>query len=129
MPGQHHQHLLTAFMKTPTIARTEAESLAHVKRFTGILTCGLRGSRERFPVSTLAEASEKYGIARDASGMGGSEWPDAVIYCNGKKCATISYNGRVWEMDGTEVRISDRPLASETDWSQFRVKPAAVAVA
>ncbi len=100
--------------------KTYAESLAHIKRFTGRLTCGLKGSVQRFPVQNLAEASEKYCIARDASEAGSRLMPEALIYCNGKPCARISYNGRVWEMDGTEVRIGDRPLASETDWSQHR---------
>jgi len=83
---------------------TEAQCLAHVKRFTGILTCGLNGSRERFAVSTLQDAADKYCITRDASGLGASDMPDAAVYCNGVKCARISYNGRIWEMDGSEVR-------------------------
>ncbi len=118
-------------MKTQlATVRTEAESLAYVKRFSGVLTCGLKGSRERFPVSTLADAAEKYCTARDASECGARLMPEAIIYCNGKPCARISYNGRVWELDGTEVRLGDRPLASETDWSQFRSgSPAVMAIA
>ncbi len=119
-------------MKTLVISDTAAQaaSLAHVKRFSGALTCGLRGARERFPVATLADAAEKYCAARDAAECGAGLMPEAVVYCDGKPCARISYNGRVWELggrnDGGEVRLGDRPTAAETDWSQYRAGAAAL---
>ena len=63
-----------------------------------LLTVGLGRSKERFPVQTLREASTKYAAARDASGMGASEFPEAYIYRDGTKFARISYNGRVWDL-------------------------------
>lgn len=88
-------------------------SLAHVLRFTGALTCGLQGRRERFPVASLLEASQKYCLARDASGEGASGWPPAVVFCDGRKVARISYNGRVWGMDGDEIQVDDCKTAKQ----------------
>lgn len=96
-------------MKTEILSDEQARlaSLAHVLRFTGELTCGLQGSRERFPVSSLHDASDKYMQARLESGLGFRDFPNAFVYCKGKKCARISYNGRVWGNDGKEVDIGD----------------------
>ncbi len=77
----------------------------------GVLTCGLKGSGERFGVQSLADARGKYVMARDASGEGASGWPPAVIYRDGVRCARISYNGRVWGNDGAEIAL-DAPAVS-----------------
>lgn len=83
-------------------------NLNRILRFSGELTCALGGSKERFPVDSLRDASDKYCMARDRSGMGASEWPPAKVFNNGKQVAKISYNGRVWDMEGNPVNIGDQ---------------------
>lgn len=37
--------------------------------------------------------------------LGGGNWPPTYIYRGHKKVAKISYNGRVWDMNGKEIAI------------------------
>jgi hypothetical protein len=51
-------------------------------------------------VHSVEEAVKIFEAERSASGEGASTWPDGFI-CEGKTpFARISYNGRVWDMDG-----------------------------
>ena len=53
--------------------------------------------RRRYQVASLEQASEMYCTARDASGMGASKVPEAMIVtASGRAVARVSYNGRVW---------------------------------
>lgn len=53
-------------------------------------------------VHTVKEAVEVFEAERDASCEGASTWPDGIL-CNGKTpFARISYNGRIWNLDGSE---------------------------
>lgn len=57
----------------------------------------LQIGRKRYEVRSLERASEMYCEARDASGLGASDVPEAkVVNESGKSIARISYNGRVW---------------------------------
>lgn len=53
--------------------------------------------RKRYQVESLKRASEMFCAARDKSGMGASEIPEAkVVTADGRFVARVSYNGRVW---------------------------------
>mgnify|MGYP003331284212 CR=1 FL=1 len=53
--------------------------------------------RRRYQVDSLRQASDMYCAARDASGMGASRVPEAMVLdAGGTPVARISYNGRVW---------------------------------
>lgn len=58
------------------------------------------GSRERVRVNSLDHASEVYSERRDASGEGASTFPRGKIVQAGMVIATVSYNGRLWSLDG-----------------------------
>lgn len=65
--------------------------------------------RKRYPVASLKQASEMFCAARDKSGLGASQTPDAFIVNSlGEKVARISYNGRVWPVE--EWTQDQRPL-------------------
>jgi hypothetical protein len=70
-------------------------------------TMFLQIGRTRYQVASLREASNKLCAARDASGMGASEMGSQfkVVNENGRKVATVSYNGRVWANDGSEIAV------------------------
>lgn len=51
-------------------------------------------------LAAMVKAAEDYRAEND---LGGGNWVDPEIRENGKPIATISYNGRVWAMDGTEI--------------------------
>jgi len=39
------------------------------------------------------------------NGLGGGNWTGGQVFENGKQIARVSYNGRVWGMDGNEITI------------------------
>jgi len=51
----------------------------------------------RFPVENMVDASKKYEVIRDRSGLGGSQLSDGVVRDGeGKVIARVSYNAKVW---------------------------------
>jgi hypothetical protein len=58
--------------------------------------------RDKFPVTTLAEAIGCWEAARDQHGWGASESPRCTASINGQTIQ-ISYNGRAWDKTGKEV--------------------------
>jgi hypothetical protein len=74
---------------------------------TEITTLALRFGKARkvFAVQSLAEASEYWTRFRDAQGLASSESPSVSVIntATGNTVATISYNGRIWGMDGEEI--------------------------
>lgn len=70
-------------------------------------TIFLQIGRSRYQVASLREASDKLCAARDASGMGASEMGSQfkVVNESGRKIALVSYNGRVWANNGSEIKI------------------------
>jgi hypothetical protein len=64
-------------------------------------------SRMTVEIKTLKEASVIFSKWRDRNGLGcGNMAIDCgVIKDKGKKIATISYNGRVWDMKGKEIKV------------------------
>lgn len=58
--------------------------------------------RDAFAVATLAEAIGCWESARDQYGWGASDAPRCTATIDGEKLR-ISYNGRAWRADGSEV--------------------------
>jgi hypothetical protein len=50
----------------------------------------------------LVHAAEEY---IEFWNLGGGNWVDPEIRENGEPVATISYNGRVWALDGSEIKV------------------------
>lgn len=51
-------------------------------------------------VASVSDASRKFQEVRDASGLGSRVMGDGIITQGKQKIARISYNGKVWQMDG-----------------------------
>lgn len=58
-------------------------------------------------VGSIREASEAWAKLRDENGLGASESPKVTVLdlATGKAVATISYNGRAWAKDGSEISL------------------------
>ena len=54
-------------------------------------------------LAAMVQAAEDY---RDQNALGGGNWVTPVVMENGRAVATISYNGRVWAMDDSEIKLS-----------------------
>jgi hypothetical protein len=54
--------------------------------------------RRAFPVADFAEASRLYDEARQASGLGASQFMDGTIKEGRKTVARVSYNAKVWSV-------------------------------
>ena len=93
----------------------------------GQMTVEFRGNRGQ--VSSFEEASEKFGQLRDeidkqvGAGASGPSGEGAKIFdANGKQIATISYNGRVWDMDNIPIPGFEQPYDSEESKARFAKK-------
>lgn len=61
----------------------------------------LQIGRKRYQVSSVREAVNKYSMARDNAEHGASKMPPVSIVSNtGLHLYRVSYNGRVWGVDG-----------------------------
>lgn len=70
----------------------------------------VRIGNRKWQVATIEEASRLFCAARDRSGRGASQMPEAVIDSDaGKTLFRISYNGRVWPFLGRGWREGDEP--------------------
>jgi len=58
--------------------------------------------RRSYRARDYEHASRIYTRQRDASGLGSSKFPAAVVHRDGKPVAHISYNGRVWAYDAAD---------------------------
>jgi hypothetical protein len=103
---------------------TEADLSSSAREYSiaaSDFTCGLKGSSERFPVSSLSDAVLKFSKVSDC--FTGSEMPQGIIYRRGVKFAYISYNGRVWDLARQEIRVGHRKTAAEHEadgWRDYR---------
>ena len=76
----------------------------------------LQIGRTRHQVADIAEAVAKYNTARDASGLGASDMPRVTIVDQrGKFLYSVSYNGRVWDVDQNGNSVPLDGLSSE-EW-------------
>lgn len=62
------------------------------------MTLQIQKGRRRFAatVGSFGAASQLYASKRNASGLGGSKWPEGQIIKNGKTIARVSYNSKIW---------------------------------
>lgn len=71
----------------------------------------VRIGRKRFPLASLAQASEAFCATRDAAGTGASKTPTPIIEdAYGRTVAYVSYNGRVWSGIPSEWHSGSKPL-------------------
>lgn len=65
-------------------------------------------------VKTLSEAAKVCRNFIKEHNLGSSRYTGGEVYdLNKNMIAKVSYNGRVWDMDGIEIRVDDAPLAEE----------------
>jgi hypothetical protein len=57
-------------------------------------------------VSSYAEASRVCREYIEKYELGGGNWTGGTITVAGKKIARVSYNGRVWDMDEKEIKLT-----------------------
>lgn len=77
---------------------------------------------DSFPIASLEEAVGAWTAARDQYGWFSSNAPKCKVAFNGE-FYSISYNGRVWDMDGAEVQVGDRKTVAQHEaegWKDFR---------
>jgi hypothetical protein len=58
--------------------------------------------RQTVIVHSLRAASEEWCKYRDANDLGASDSPRVTVFSAGKAVARISYNDRIWDLDGKE---------------------------
>ena len=64
--------------------------------------CSVRA--KRVPVASYTEASRVAREFIEAHDLGGGSWTGGQVFdATGAQVARVSYNGRVWAMDGSEV--------------------------
>lgn len=71
------------------------------------LALRIGNSRQVVAVASIKEASEAWEKLRDENNLGASESPRVTVINlkTGKMVARISYNGRAWAKDGTEIAL------------------------
>jgi hypothetical protein len=65
--------------------------------------------RQTVIVESLQAASDEWCKYRDFHGLGASESPAVWVFSDGKKTARVSYNGRIWALDGKEILPQEVP--------------------
>ncbi len=59
--------------------------------------------KQSVPVPSLAEASKQCRDFIDRNGLGSGNWIGGEVFDGKKHIANISFNGRVWGIDGNEL--------------------------
>jgi len=60
--------------------------------------------KQIIPVSSFGDASEKCQEFIERNNLGGGNWTGGKVFDGKKHVANISFNGRVWGLDGIEVK-------------------------
>ena len=60
--------------------------------------------RDAIKVFSISQASKVCVEYIDKYDLGGGNWTGGQILSNGKQIAAVSYNGRVWDRHGKEIR-------------------------
>lgn len=60
--------------------------------------------RAKVQVETMQDASELCRSYIERNGLGSGNWTGGNVYEGKKQVARVSYNGRVWAMDGSEIK-------------------------
>jgi len=63
----------------------------------------LKIGRQTALVESLQSASDEWCKYRDFHELGASESPSVWLFRDGEKLARISYNGRIWDLNGKEI--------------------------
>lgn len=61
-------------------------------------------------VNGLKKAQQAVSAYIDRNGLGGGNWTGGDLRLDGKVVGRISYNGRAWNLDGTEMAANDPVL-------------------
>lgn len=64
-----------------------------------------RPNNIKFTVKTLKQAVRKCQDFIEKYDLGGGNWDNANVIDHGVLIAHISYNGRVWDLQGNEIKI------------------------
>lgn len=56
--------------------------------------------------ATLPEAARLCRAYIERNGLGGGNWIGGKVYQGRTQVARVSFNGRIWAMDGTEIKLS-----------------------
>lgn len=59
--------------------------------------------RKKVAIATLREAAEECRRYIDRNDLGGGNWTGGQVFKGREQVARVSYNGRVWAMDGSEI--------------------------
>ena len=65
-----------------------------------------RPPKKKVDVQTLEEASKLCREYLDNNELGSGNWTGGQVFKDKKQVALISYNGRVWAMDGSEIKLT-----------------------
>jgi hypothetical protein len=99
----------------PRKAAAKAKFLVHLShgpnpdlQYSGGYSSGYWGDTpaegaKNVEVSTLADASDVVLAYIGRNGLGGGNWTGGQVIKGGKVVARISYNGRIWGADGSEI--------------------------
>jgi hypothetical protein len=72
----------------------------------GYWSGGTRPSAKTAPVSSYAEASRLCREYITQHDLGGGNWNGGQVFLDREQVANVSFNGRVWDMNGTEIQIT-----------------------
>lgn len=64
------------------------------------------GNQARTTAFSLQHATLIWQAYRRDHNLGSRESPNVLLYLDGKKIGHISYNGRLWATDGTEMEAT-----------------------
>ena len=64
------------------------------------------GAARLVRVASLADVSRKCMEYIHRNGLGCGNWTGGAVHENGKRIATVSYNGRVWDNNDKEIAIT-----------------------
>lgn len=65
-----------------------------------------RPSAKTSPASSYAEASRLCREYITQHDLGGGNWSGGQVFLDSEQVANVSFNGRVWAMNGTEIQIT-----------------------
>lgn len=87
-----------------------------------------KGKNQIAQAGSLKEASEIVRAYIESKGLGNSQWSNqetGKVFANGEEVARISYNGRIWDLAGVEIKeapVADQPAAEAPEALVFGKK-------
>lgn len=80
--------------------------------------------KRRVPVADLADAVRVCEAFISRNGLGGGNWNAGRVFEAGKQVAKVSFNGRLWDMQGVEIAQAGLKTAAQHRaecWKDFTV--------